>query len=349
MVLLSLLAGVVAVGVHRARVPNLPAALVVAFPALVGILTLSVGVWIAIVFWPRREGLGLHCKRCGYFQERQGRLAPACPECGAPWLWIGNTSRGRPAGRYGMLALGLCLCLLTLGAMLTSSVTPWVVLRLMPDRALLTQVTVLPDAAATGYWEELLRRNLPRATMDALAGPLLQKKARDGYLSTAAEAVVLAAMLSPGAPPALSDRYFASFVSQRTAVPSEVAPGTQIQVRTTATFRGGTLTSAPAPRVVVVSALYLDDAAEPLEHWEWEVDPAAAPVQERAMDATLESLERGTHRLRRVFWLVVSPGGEGPIRWAVGQPVLPVMMSVKNRFEAINETRVALPPSPKPR
>src|ERR1043165_7580735 len=84
----ALAAAIPAVWDNCPSLRQLAPAIVLTLPTLVEILTAAIGVWVMMLFWPRHVGRGLHCKRCGYYQEQHGPLAPACPECGAAWLWI---------------------------------------------------------------------------------------------------------------------------------------------------------------------------------------------------------------------------------------------------------------------
>lgn len=341
-------AGAAAVAGKCSRLDQLAPAVVGALPTLVELLTAPIGVWMVYLFWPRHEGRGLHCRRCGYYQEPKGKLAPACPECGATWLWIGNTRYGRRTGALGPVLLGFALCLLALAGSVVHSVAPWVYLRLLPDRVLLAQVVALPDDATVDLWPEITRRKLPKATMDALADPLLKKKARDGYLSLAAESLVFDAMMRPSAPPASAARYFSSFLSARVEASARIEIGKEIALATRAVFRGRRLTSGAVPRVVVLSALYLGDDPEPVRTWDWEVDPETSTAQERPMDHRLSPHEPGLVRLRQAFWLAIGPPSAEPIAWKDGQPVLPVALSIKDHFEEVREVVVAPKPTKEP-
>jgi hypothetical protein len=92
-------------------------------------VTAAIGVWLVYLFWPRRLGWGLHCKRCGYYQERQGRLAPACPEMRRGVAVDRGETRAVGHRGAGLVALGVLLCLLAgVGAVMTKA-APWVYLR----------------------------------------------------------------------------------------------------------------------------------------------------------------------------------------------------------------------------
>ncbi len=337
--------GVLAVAERCGSWRQLSPALISALPTLVELLTATAGLLLVTAFWPGRLGSGLHCGACGYSQERRGKLAPACPECGAMWLWIGNTRKGSPTGSLGPLALGLALCLLALGASMVQSVSPWVYLRLLPQRMLLAQVTTLPDDATGEYWAEISRRGLPPSTLDTLAEPLLRKKARDGYLSRAAEIAVFDAMMRPGAPATLSATYFASFLKADLDTPASIEEGGQLLHKSVATFRGHPMTLGTVPRVIVISALYAGADPEPIHAWTWDVDPESTQALQRPMDFSLTPNEPGLLRLRQAFWLVIGSPNSDPISWENGQPQPPIGMSVKDHFEYVRE--VTITPRPK--
>jgi hypothetical protein len=88
----------------------------------------------------------------------------------------------------------------------------------------------------------------------------------------------------------------------------------------------------------------VDDAPVPVQTWVWELDPESAPVQERPMSCRVAAPAPGSHRLRQVFWLALGPQSAGSISWQQGQPVLPVMMSIKAQLEEVRDVRV----NPKP-
>ena len=319
---------------------QLPAAVVATFPSLVELLTATIGLIFMVRFWPARQGLGLHCKECNYYQERRGRLAAACPECGATWLWIGNTRRGRPTGEVSLVLLGLGLCVLALAGRAVRTAKPFIYLRFLPTRILCTQVSVLPDDSTAELWGEIARRKLPAATLDALAEPLLQKKARDGYLSLAAEMVVFDAMMRPTAPAASVARYFASFLSATLDAPTRTAQDQPVVHRARAEFRGHRLTLGAVPRVLVISALYAGDNPEPVQVWTWEVDPESSATQQRMMGGHLSAAEPGVLRLRQSFWLAVGPTNAGTVTWEHGQPVVPAVMTIKDQFDEVCTVQV---------
>lgn len=341
--------GVGTVAGRCSRLDQVAPAIVLSLPVLVETLTAAIGAWLVFLFWPRREGRGLHCKKCGYYQERRGPLAAACPECGGAWLWIGMTRSGRRTGAPELVVLGVLLCLFALVGSTVQSVSPWVYLRMLPDRTLLAQIVALPDDSTIDLWIEAGRRKLPAAKLDAIAEALLKKKARDGYLSMPSEEVVFNAMMRPTAPPASVARYFASFLSAVVEAPRRVEAGREIAMTAAATFRGRRLTLGTLPRIVVISALYQDDKTVPIRTWTWEVDAESSQLQERAMDDRMTVDEPGTTRLRQEFWLAIGPAGSEPIPWENGVPApANAGLSIKDHFEEVREVIVEPKPKKKP-
>jgi hypothetical protein len=324
-------AGVAGVLASWARLGTLPLAIASRFPLLVELLTASIGVWMVDRHWPRRFGGGPHCKRCGYHRERHGRLVDACPECGAPWLWIGMTRTGGRSGDLPLAALGAALVAFSLGAMLVQAAAPWVYLRMIPTATLLGQVAVLPDRYTGNMWGEVMRRRLPAATLDGLAPALMAKRVRDGALSLAAEAVLFDAMTRPGAPALLTAPYFKSIVSGEVAAPESVREGEMLRIAATAGVRTRPMTYGAPPRMVVCSATFVGDSTEPVGRWTWEIAGELPPP--RREEVEIEARAAGSVTVRQVFWLALGPAGAGDITWAGGAPVLPPTMLIRDQFE----------------
>ena len=141
---------------------------------------------------------------------------------------------------------------------------------------------------------------------------------------------------------------FASFVSARVQAPERVEEDAAVQLSTTAAFSGRRLTLGSVPRVLVISALYAGDDPEPVERWEWEVDPERVQGQERDMSHRFGGVTLGRLRLRQSFWLAVGSTGNEPVLWEAGQPVMPVTMTVKDQFQEVREVVVVPRPKVKP-
>lgn len=335
---------------EHAGVRRLGPALTASLPALIVLLTGTIGVWMVYIGWPRRVGRGAHCAACGYYQENQGKITGSCPECGAPWRWIGNTKPGKPVGSTMLVVLGMLLWILAGMAVVVPAASPSVMLRIMPSSALLAQLGTLPDSTLVEAWAELDRRRIPAKKLEELAEALLKKQARDGYLSSPAERVLFEAAMVAPANSALSQQYFMLSLRADLEAPlSELAGGT-VTVSAPARFAGRAMVLNNQPRVVVLSALYVGDDPEPVDTWEWDVRPDVARVQERTFVHRIEEVAVGRLRLRQKFWLVVGPGGQGIVTWSKGEPVLPGTLQIKDQIEATREVMVTRPPkSPEPR
>jgi hypothetical protein len=334
------LLGIWAVADRAAALGRVLPAMVAALPALVELLTAAIGLLLVVLHWPGRVGRGQYCARCGYYQEDRGRLVPTCPECNQPWLWIGRALRGRPMGSRSLVALGLALVVLAMIGHIFESAASWLYVRLLPQRVLLAQVTALPDDQAGEFWVELARRRLSAAVLDALAPKLIQKKARDGYLSRPGEMVLFSAMMRPGAPVPLTSGYFASFLSAISHVAPTATEGEAMAYESVATFRGHALTLGAVPRVLVISALYTDGSPNPIATWTWDVEPERPDQQLRSMDHDWEAPAPRTINLRQEFWLVFGPPNADAVTWTGGQPAIPAGMAIKDHFTQVQAVTI---------
>ena len=125
-----------------------------------------------------------------------------------PWRWIGNTKPGKPVGSTMLVVLGMFLWFLVVMAVVVPAASPSVMLRIMPNSALLSQLATLPDSTLVEAWAELDRRRIPAKKLEELAEALLKKQGRDGYLSSPAERVLFEAAMAALANSALSQQYF---------------------------------------------------------------------------------------------------------------------------------------------
>jgi hypothetical protein len=214
------------------------------------------------------------------------------------------------------------LVLFSSGAALVRQVAPWLALELMPDNLLLDEVSSLPDAQVIEEWREVERRKLPTARLDALADPLLKKRARYGPLVPYAEGLLYAAMTRPGAAPSLVDHYFGALLSASLAVPDRIDEGERLEVRCVGHFRGQETNFVPAPDLLVLSSCVVAGDPDPPHHWEWPVT-FATEHQSRLMQTWAQNLPPGPARVHQRFWLVTGPAATGLITWSGAQPVLP--------------------------
>jgi hypothetical protein len=232
-----------------------------------------------------------------------------------------------------LVVAGLLLCLMSVSVNFVRSTAPWVLMRVMSDEVLLSQLAIMPDDALVDGWAELERRKIPAARLDDLARSLLQKKSRDGYLSSPAEKVLFEAAMSPTAAPELSRRYFGSLLRAEVSLPTTATDGDTLTVKALAEFRGRAMVLSDEPRVVVLSALFIGDDPEPVKTWDWDVLADVADLQKRKLEFVIKEAEAGKLQVRQRFWLAVGPAGDEPVGWSNGLPQLPVMLGIKDQFE----------------
>lgn len=334
--------GVLALARHYRLTGDAPRAVLAALPMLIQVGTAAVGGYLLWIGWPRRIGREPHCGRCGYHQEQEGPITGACPECGYPWRWMGWSKPGRPIRKPWALAAGSGLLALTLAGAFLRAAAPWVLLRLLPDEALLQRVALLPDTMLNGEWEEVERRRFPAATLDALARPLLNKRDRFG-LSPAAERTLFAAVTRPGAPADLAAAYFAPLLTAELKARDRIQEGEPLQVRTDLLFRGPG--GSPAGEMAVLSALLVDGnpSSPPTHEWPVRLVPS---TQKIGIDDKIDPLRPGRRRIRRILWVVWGPAGYGPVAWAGAQPTLPTGVTIVAQQEVERWVEV-VPAEPK--
>lgn len=169
--------------INASRTIGVAGSLVEAVPLMIKSGTIVVAMHLMWIGWPRVRGRGVHCRRCGYHQEDQGRVVGPCPECGAPWRWIGCFRIGERRGTRWMVTTGLAL-LLFMGAIeIIGRAAPFLLLHLTPTEILIQRIANLPDEDIALEYDELRGRKPDADRMRWLVGALERKRRRDGYLS----------------------------------------------------------------------------------------------------------------------------------------------------------------------
>ena len=126
-----------------------------------------------------RAGKARHCPECGYQRIPTGSNPDRCPECGLPWSGSGGSVTGRPVLQRRRLFLGLLLCLVAFGALMSASGrsgTGWVRrwgVRLLPTSSLINQATTDELFRSGAVWDELTNRSLSKEQRHALAAALM--------------------------------------------------------------------------------------------------------------------------------------------------------------------------------
>lgn len=320
-------------------------AAVATLPVLIRAGLLGISVSLLRRGWPRRRGLGLHCRHCGYRQEDRGEIISLCPECGSPWRWIGSSRTGERIGEPWMLGVAALLFVMVAGTWLVRRAAPSLMLSWLPDDVLLQQVAAFPDDEVFDQWAELDQRIIPAHKLDTLAESLMRKKFRDGYLSHRAELVVMNWLSRTPLPPPAARQYFAQVLSAEMRAPEKVETGEPVRIRTGAIFKGDTLAAGgqTGPPIVIASALYFGDETKPVQSWVWPVR-AIPGDQFRQMDHAFTPAAPGTVEPHQVFWLLI--GGDGTeVTMSDSGPILPKGMQVYSQFEVTTAIEV-IPPRP---
>jgi hypothetical protein len=308
------------------------AAIVMAVPMAVKSGSVALGAYLLWRGWPRRFGRARHCRKCGYTQENHGRIIGPCPECGAPWRWIGRFRTGQRRSHSWMLTCGAALLVLVIGTWLLKHMAPGVLLTWMPTNVLLQQLGNLPDDELSSHWTEFDQRRIPREKLEDLAQALMRKKVRDGYLSRPSQEAVFMWINSTTTPQAaaLGRQFYSQVLSTEMKAPDTAELGEQIAVRTSSTFRGGTIVAQPEPRLEILTAIYIDGNPEPAQTWAWPVR-AITDDQVRPFTHLFKPARAGTIEVKQKFWLMV--GGQGEVTLGAGGPILPPGMTILNEFE----------------
>ena len=176
--------------VEQSRFLGASGGLIATVPLMIQVGSVAAAVFLLWKGWPRTRGSGIHCRNCGYHQEEAGRVVGPCPECGAPWRWIGRFRVGDRRGERWMVAVGLGLLFLVASTSIISRVAPWAMLRWMPTEVLIQRVALLPEDELSDEYNELTSRTPDPERMRWLAQALMRKRTRDGYLSAAGEETV---------------------------------------------------------------------------------------------------------------------------------------------------------------
>lgn len=187
------------------RAGNARDALVVSLPA--GLLILAVGLAALLVAlgWKRRLGHHPHCARCGYPFLDTETLVCACPECGAPWRWIGRTVEGRPASRPAMVTAGALLGVASAGVLLLGAAAPQTLLRAAPEPLVVAHAAGAPWYAGLESWRNIRERTLSPRSAARLAARIRAQQSRNTTVLHEAEAwlhdLLLARRAAAAAPP----------------------------------------------------------------------------------------------------------------------------------------------------
>ncbi len=332
-VLIALIFGVVALTIgefaDQVTVIGGSAAMVAALPMLIKSGSAALGAYLVWCGWPRKRGRGLHCRRCGYHQEDQGRIVGSCPECGAPWRWIGRSRVGELRGQSWMVTVGLALLFLVTGTWMLGRVAPWLLVRWMPTDVLIQRLGMMPDDQLTDEWNEFDERVLTAEKLEGLAQALMRKKARDGYLSRRGDETLFL-WIRTSKPVAAGKQFFSQVLSAAMSAQETAEVGEQVSIKTDAVFKGGAIVAKPEPRMVVCSAVYTNGKAEADESWVWPVR-AITDEQQRSTTHVVTAGNEGPLEVRQVFWLVM--GGDGNVTMGMQGPVLPTGATVVNQFE----------------
>ncbi len=321
--------------------------MVAALPLLIKTGTAALGIFLIFRGWPRRIGRGNHCRKCGYRREDDGRLVSQCPECAAPWRWIGRFESGERISQRWMLLLGAALLLLVAGTWFVRRTAPSILLSWLPSDVLLQQLASFPDEDLVDQWAELDQRKVPDAKLDTLADALQRKKQRDGFICRAAEQVIFGAMNRLAQPTAASKQYFSQILSAVANAPQSITIGDSFTLRADATFRGATIIAQPPPRIEVIVAAYVDDDPKAAQTWFWRATPDSDP-QQRSFNHLFQPETTGDHTARITFWLAIGGQNTGEVQFGSQGPVLPEGMRIYNQFE-IQRTVTVQEPKPPPR
>jgi len=318
--------------------------MVAALPLLIKTATAALGLYLIFRGWPRRIGRGMHCRKCGYRREDDGRIVAQCPECAAPWRWIGKFQSGQRITHRWMIILGIALFSLVSGTWLIRQTAPSILLTWLPTDILLQQLASYPDEDLVDQWSEFDQRAIPIAKLDDLADALLRKKQRDRYLSRASEQVIYGAMNRLAQPTLASKQFYSQILSAVAQAPESIIRGDSFTLRTDATFRGTTIIAQPPPRVEVIAAAYIDEDPTPIQTWFWHAN-VDRDDQERAFNQIFKPESTGPHTARIVFWLAIGGENAGEVEFGDNGPVLPQGMRVFNQFEVKRSVTVKEPAS----
>lgn len=316
--------------------------MVAALPLLIKTGTAALGVFLIYRGWPRRFGRGVHCRKCGYRREDDGRLVSQCPECAAPWRWIGRFQSGERISHRWMILLGSGLLFFISATWIIRHTAPSILLSILPTDVLLQQLASFPDEDLVDQWAEFDQRRIPDARLDALAEALERKKQRDGFICRAAEQVIYGAMNRLAQPTAASKQYFSQILSAVAGAPEAIVLGDSFTLRADATFRGATIIAQPPPRVEVIAAAYIDDDPKPAQTWFWHARPDSDP-QERSFTLPVQPQTAGSHKARITFWLAIGGQDAGEVDFGEEGPILPQGMRIFNQFEVQRTVEVAVP------
>jgi len=229
-----------------------------------------------------------------------------------------------------MLHAGAALLVLVAGTWMVRRAAPGLILRWTPTDVLIQQIMAFPDDELSDHWREFDRREIPAAKLRELAPALMQKKARDGYLSRRSEEVVF--LWASTSPTPAAKQYYSQVVSAVMNAPESVEAGEQVALRTRTKFDGRSIVANPEPRVVVLSAIYIGGAAEAAETWVWPVT-AGLGEQARTLTHLVSAQKTGPLEVRQVFWLAIGGTGEEEVWVRSNGPVLPKGMRVFDQFE----------------